>query len=133
MRESEYVSLVTRITDETSSAVTNVHHALKERQALLAQKALRSRQRQNLCKLLSRFVNTCVFLWAYIYVFCICLSLCVISHRSMENQSGTESTVLNAASLLTQTPVEVCVILLLYAFTVLRHLCGQTEDQAEAG
>ena len=60
MRESEYVSLVTRIIDETIATITNVHHTLVERRALLAQKALCSRQRQNLCKLLLRFL--CLFI-----------------------------------------------------------------------
>ena len=52
MRESEFVGLLARITDECTTAIEQVQQSLRHRQTQLLAKHLRSRQRENLKKLL---------------------------------------------------------------------------------
>ena len=53
MRESEFVGLLVRITDECSTAMEQMQQSLQQRQTQLFAKELRSRQRENLKKLLT--------------------------------------------------------------------------------
>lgn len=52
MRESEFVGLLLRVTEECATAVEQIQQALQLRQEQLLAKGLRSRQRENLKKLL---------------------------------------------------------------------------------
>lgn len=63
MREQEYVGLLIRITDECCTVVHQVQQMLQQRQKQFFDKQLRSRQRDNLQKLLLRYVrvNACTY------------------------------------------------------------------------